>query len=841
MSGEIIHQMDNLADFENATKRNPLLCYLCNEQFEDPRIFPCFHSFCSKCIRGHVSDGKIVCPLCGGVAQLKEDQSLPPSDSLLKFLIESSTEEKALCANCDNANGHMFFCNTCTQPLCGICREDTHKARMFASHEIVLMAKRTKDIHKLCKLHSEPYIMFSTEKKVMLCINCFRDMKIESRSYCVDLETAYKQGCKKLDQAVLAVHDLQNSVRDGILLLRVLLEEVRRNAVTEKQAIQTLYVNMQEKIQEKKTELEEEVERQYKAKESLFKAQLVTLTTLLPTIHVNLVTSAAFTGTANKHEFLDLAYSLMGRLTSIVQHQHKLYPTQSSQVNTDYKAQIAKCLEPLLFPYYQKGDNNTCTSSLPLSRPASSQSVPMPNIRLELPVTAPSTTNGPNRGVTVVSYGPNGGRRGNNNGSKVKFIDAKGVFAEHCVEFDNSHRDLLQKLEKLKSCVQELHRDLTLRRIMAKNCKVSDFKTEVAEVDEQLTKHCDHLEQKRIALEKHWEECLQRIGNEQELYQAQMSDVLRLKQECQHLKTIVTQLSPFIESISKVTERIVPKLGDYSSSSNKEKQIHALFEQINTMQPDSQQRVDAIRTAEEERETQTANRTNPLDDELIKTKGLLKAPSARRESGTRRDLKDHFKMPTISGDSKGVECSNVSCDEGRICEVTIVNACGDSKSKKTECLCVNSASSNCEAPNLNVTVNGEESTKVNSGVSVDDPTEANITVVSLVSPKTKGICKNSEISKSENDSGFERSKKEATWLNADSTESLLKNGDSTGVESPKANGDSESAELPKMMNGCKSAGLLKMTNGCKSTEAKRTNGDCTMYETCLTVMASDGM
>lgn len=58
-----------------------------------------------------------------------------------------------------------------------------------------------------------------------------------------------------------AVHDLQNSVRDGILLLRVLLEEVRRNATTEKQAIETLYVNMQEKIQEKKTELEEEVER----------------------------------------------------------------------------------------------------------------------------------------------------------------------------------------------------------------------------------------------------------------------------------------------------------------------------------------------------------------------------------------------------------------------------------------------------------------------------------------------------------------------------------------------------------------------------------------------------
>ena len=46
--------------------------------------------------------------------------------------------------------------------------------------------------------------------------------------------------------------------------------------------------------------------------------------------------------------------------------------------------------------------------------------------------------------------------------------------------------------------------------------------------------------------------------------------------------------------------------------------------------------MDAIRTAQEERDFKTANRTNPLDDELIKTKGLLKAP-------VRKDCKDPTK------------------------------------------------------------------------------------------------------------------------------------------------------------------------------------------------------
>ena len=44
----------------------------------------------------------------------------------------------------------MFFCNTCNQPLCEACREETHRAKMFARHDIVVLSKRTKEIHREC-------------------------------------------------------------------------------------------------------------------------------------------------------------------------------------------------------------------------------------------------------------------------------------------------------------------------------------------------------------------------------------------------------------------------------------------------------------------------------------------------------------------------------------------------------------------------------------------------------------------------------------------------------------------------------------------------------------------
>ena len=53
-----------------------------------------------------------------------------------------------------------------------------------------------------CSLHGEPYTMFCTTKKTMLCMKCFRDTSTEARRYCVDLDTAYNQGAKKLDRAL---------------------------------------------------------------------------------------------------------------------------------------------------------------------------------------------------------------------------------------------------------------------------------------------------------------------------------------------------------------------------------------------------------------------------------------------------------------------------------------------------------------------------------------------------------------------------------------------------------------------------------------------------------------
>ena len=48
------------------------------------------------------------------ITSLRDGHSVPPTDSLLRFLVESSSDEYPSCANCDrNEKSPMFFCNTC--------------------------------------------------------------------------------------------------------------------------------------------------------------------------------------------------------------------------------------------------------------------------------------------------------------------------------------------------------------------------------------------------------------------------------------------------------------------------------------------------------------------------------------------------------------------------------------------------------------------------------------------------------------------------------------------------------------------------------------------------------
>uniref|UniRef100_A0A8C6R721 RING finger protein 207 n=1 Tax=Nannospalax galili TaxID=1026970 RepID=A0A8C6R721_NANGA len=551
MSGAIFAPLEGLGALDVASG-HPLVCPLCHAQYESPCLLDCFHDFCARCLRGRTTDGRLACPLCQHQTVVKGSSGLPPVDRLLQYLVDSSGDgvEAVHCANCDLECSAQdaettYFCNTCGQPLCLHCREETHRARMFASHDIVALGQRSRDVIQKCPLHSEPYIMFSTDKKSLLCIRCFGDMQGESRTHCVDLESAYVQGCERLEQAVLAVKALQKATRQAIALLQTMVEEVRHSAAEEEAAIHALFSSMQDRLAERKALLLQAVQSQYEEKDKAFKEQLAHLASLLPTLQVHLVICSSFLSLASKAEFLDLGYELMERLQSIVSRPHRLRPAQSSKITSDHRAEFARCLEPLLLLGSRRavptlgGTNTWAGGSGPKLLRAPSCHSPVGKV-----LGSPIQKLTQHRSIS----------------SKVLLTEGEDTpFTEHCLHYEDSYKGLQVEVQNLKDQVQELHRDLTKHHSLIKAEIMGDILHRSLQLDTQIASAYTSMEVMRAVFQEIWEESYQRVATEQEIYEAQLRELLRLKQENAYLTTITKQITPYIRSIAKVKERLEPR------------------------------------------------------------------------------------------------------------------------------------------------------------------------------------------------------------------------------------------------------------------------------------------
>lgn len=113
-----------------------LECGICLESFQEPKVLPCQHTYCKKCLERIIfraSGGrvqKITCPECrvetklqrGGVASL-------PSSFLIKRLLEVNSDAQLdTSANCEKHPEEQvdLYCD-CGEPICRACAVIDHR------------------------------------------------------------------------------------------------------------------------------------------------------------------------------------------------------------------------------------------------------------------------------------------------------------------------------------------------------------------------------------------------------------------------------------------------------------------------------------------------------------------------------------------------------------------------------------------------------------------------------------------------------------------------------------------------------------------------------------------
>lgn len=240
-----------------------------------------------------------------------------------------------------------MFCPDPGQALCTHCREHTHRAKMFSSHEVVHMSKCAKDTQRRCSTHGEQYIMYSQTAKCMLCATCFRETPADARLHCIDIDSAWQQASKKMERTANYICELQAGVRDGLIALKSQLDELRRSLDSEKKALSAYCQGMQEAVNKTHSAVLSELQRQFETKERMVRAQLLSLGSALPVLQMHLMLCTVFTSGATKYQFLELAHPMLERLDRVSQLGHPSRPPLLTvHLKTNYRNEFARALQP---------------------------------------------------------------------------------------------------------------------------------------------------------------------------------------------------------------------------------------------------------------------------------------------------------------------------------------------------------------------------------------------------------------------------------------------------------------------------------------------------------------
>ena len=171
-----------------------ITCGICQEHYTEPKVLPCLHYYCKKCILKlalRTQSGKSFhCPECrceatlpeGGVDNLKTAFFANRLKSKVTTLHRAHGKVEVKCEYCTASSNAEAFCRQCSCFICNECVQLHSKVRSLLSHKIAslddLKHGRAKPIavkeppSSKCEVHEEPFIIYCYDCSRLICQHC---------------------------------------------------------------------------------------------------------------------------------------------------------------------------------------------------------------------------------------------------------------------------------------------------------------------------------------------------------------------------------------------------------------------------------------------------------------------------------------------------------------------------------------------------------------------------------------------------------------------------------------------------------------------------------------------
>ena len=223
-----------------------IVCGLCSEEYKQPKLLPCFHSYCLECLEKFVvknaRDNAFDCPLCDTTIEVPEGGvNAFEWNIYLDSKLKSESKESHDCDLCGPGVNATNHCIDCEENYCERCSEMHMKQRMSRTHTLMRVSDSeaggtgTKTITKkaFCTKHTkEEMKVVCKDCNIMLCVVC--KLTDHEKHNSVDIEDEASNVKKKIKEAIQKAEnrvtkldnildtlneakDLNNRNRDGAL------------------------------------------------------------------------------------------------------------------------------------------------------------------------------------------------------------------------------------------------------------------------------------------------------------------------------------------------------------------------------------------------------------------------------------------------------------------------------------------------------------------------------------------------------------------------------------------------------------------------------------------------
>ncbi|XP_071952660.1 uncharacterized protein [Antedon mediterranea] len=250
-----------------------LVCAICQERFQDPKILPCLHSFCLSCIDNWVktNNGKLTCPICCKSCPIPDGglKKLPPNTFLNNMLenIEQFQKKDNIKCICGTTEQAIHYCKECRHYLCSTCSKYHKMLPMSATHTL-LAAEEVQSMTPqqlealnppLCSSHNKPLELYCTKCKEPICIQCaiithavdhkpieivkafesFKEsaqqLKSTAHHYKAKLENRLKELTENAEQLIdskeTSIKDINNQVQETIQIIQKKGDEMKKKSL----------------------------------------------------------------------------------------------------------------------------------------------------------------------------------------------------------------------------------------------------------------------------------------------------------------------------------------------------------------------------------------------------------------------------------------------------------------------------------------------------------------------------------------------------------------------------------------------------------------------------------